>query len=139
MNAIIHKVTHKGLRIQTTSVWGFTTLYILARLRPIRRRSLRFGQEQERIDAWLELARSHAPADYALATEIVLCQQVVKGYGSTHANGLRNFNALMGAVPVLAGDPRAAERLRNLRRAALADETGEQLQSALSASSMSAG
>jgi hypothetical protein len=42
-------------------------------------------------------------------------------------------------VPVLAGDPRAAERLRNLRRAALADETGEQLQSALSASSMSAG
>ncbi len=139
MNAIIHRVTHKGLRIQTTSVWGFTTLYILARLRPIRRRSLRFGQEQERIDAWLELARSHAPADYALATEIVLCQQVVKGYGSTHANGLRNFNALMGAVPVLAGDPRAAERLRNLRRAALADETGQQLQSALSASSMSAG
>ena len=139
MNAIIHKVTHKGIRIQTTSVWGFTVLYFLARLRPIRRRSLRFGQEQERIDTWLDLARVHAPSDYDLATEIVLCQQVVKGYGSTHANGLRNFTALMGAVPVLAGDPRAAERLRNLRRAALADETGQQLQAALNASSMTSG
>ena len=136
MNAIIYKVTHKGLKIQTTSVWGFTTLYVLARLRPIRRRSLRFGQEQDRIDAWLGLARAHASTDYALATEIVTCQQVVKGYGSTHANGLKNFNSLMGAVPILVGDPRAAERLRNLRRAALADETGQQLQQALNASSM---
>jgi indolepyruvate ferredoxin oxidoreductase beta subunit len=136
MNVIIYKVTQKGLKIQTTSVWGFTTLYILARLRPIRRRSLRFGQEQERIDTWLGLARAHASSDYALAAEIIVCQQVVKGYGSTHANGLKNFNSLMGAVPILAGDPRAAERLRNLRRAALADETGQQLEAALNATSM---
>ena len=138
MKALIHKATHKGIKIQTTSVGGFTVLYLLARLRPIRRRSLRFGLEQQRIDAWLGLARSHAPQNYDLAYEIVLCQQVVKGYGETHANGMRNFTDLMGVLPLISGDPTAAARLRNLRAAALADETGQQLQAALSAASMTA-
>ena len=131
MKAIIEKVTHNGIKIQTTSIWGYTVLYALARLKPIRRRSLRFGQEQQRIESWLEKVRTYGCDNYELGYQIVLCQQVVKGYGETHANGLRNFNALMDTLPALAGDPRAAERLANLRKAALADETGQQLAAAV--------
>lgn len=131
MNKVVYRFTHKGIKLQTTSVWGYTALYITARLRPMRRRSLRFSLEQQRIDAWLDLVRSTAPSDYALACEIVDCQRVVKGYGETHANGMRNFNAMMDVVPSLIGRPDAAARLASLRTAALADETGRQLELAL--------
>lgn len=136
INALVYKFTHKGIKVQTTSLFGFTILYVLARLRPMRRRSLRFGLEQQRIDGWLEVVRDYAPQNYQLAYEIVECQQVVKGYGETHANGMRNFNALMEAVPRIANDPRAAERLANLRKAALADEKGEALRAALASASI---
>ncbi len=136
MNAIVYKVTNKGIKVQTTSLFGFTILYVLARMRPWRRRSLRFGLEQRRIDDWLAIVREYAPRNYHLAFEIVECQQVVKGYGETHANGMRNFTALMEAVPRIADDPRAAERLANLRKAALADEKGEALRAALASASL---
>lgn len=136
MNKLVVKVTHKGIKIQTTSLFGFTVLYLLARLRPLRRRSLRFGLEQKRIDDWLDAVRTYAPRNYELAYQIVECQQVVKGYGETHANGMRNFTALMDAVPRIAEDPRAADRLANLRKAALADEKGEALRAALASASM---
>jgi indolepyruvate ferredoxin oxidoreductase beta subunit len=136
MNAIVYKITHKGITMPTTSLFGFTVLYLLARLRPLRRRSLRFGLEQKRIDDWLDQVRIYAARNYDLAYQIVECQQVVKGYGETHASGMRNFTALMGAVPRIADDPRAAQRLANLRKAALADEKGETLRAALASASM---
>ncbi|MGA0209557.1 MAG: DUF6537 domain-containing protein, partial [Candidatus Nanopelagicales bacterium] len=136
MNTIVYKVTNKGIKGQTTSLFGFTILYVLARLRPLRRRSLRFGLEQKRIDDWLKIVREYAPHNYELAYQIVECQQVVKGYGETHTNGMRNFTALMDAVPRIADDPRAAERLANLRKAALADEKGQALRAALASASM---
>lgn len=136
VNALVYKFTHKGIKLQTTSLFGFTMLYVLARLRPLRRRSLRFGLEQQRIDGWLAMVREYAPRNYELAYQIVECQQVVKGYGETHANGMRNFGALMEAVPRIADDPRAAERLANLRKAALADEKGDALRAALASASM---
>jgi len=128
---LIYKITHKGIKLQTTSVFGFSALYFLARLRPLRRRSLRFGQEQERIDNWLDAVVHYAPVNYELACEIVECQQVVKGYGDTHKNGMRNFGLLTGILPAIADDPRAAKRLKNLRDAALADEQGHALRNAL--------
>lgn len=128
---LIYKVTHKGIKLQTTSVFGFSALYFLARLRPIRRRSMRFSLEQERIDNWLDTIVECAPADYALACEIAECQQVVKGYGETHKNGMRNFGLLLTAVHKLEGDPGAAERLKQLRSSALADENGNALRAAL--------
>jgi len=131
---LIFKVTHKGIKLQTTSVFGFTTLYFLARLRPIRRRSLRFGQEQERIDSWLNTAVQYAAVNPDLACEIIECQQVVKGYGDTHKNGMRNFTLIMEAVPTFADDPRAAARVKSLRGAALSDEQGKALQAALKGS-----
>lgn len=133
---IVYKMTHKGIKLQTTSVFGFTALYVLARMRPIRRRSLRFGQEQRRIDDWLDIVVNNAEHNYLLACEIVECQQVVKGYGDTHKNGMRNFGLLMEVVPKLANDPRGGERLKKLRSAALVDENGKALAAALSSASL---
>jgi indolepyruvate ferredoxin oxidoreductase beta subunit len=126
-NKLIHRVTHKGIKLQTTSVWGYTMLYTMARCRPIRRRSLRFGLEQARIDSWLTLVREHAATNYDLACEIVECQQVVKGYGETHARGLHNFNEIMRVLPEVSTRSDAAQQVALLRKAALADEHGKQL------------
>ena len=51
---VVDFFAHKGIVVNTTSVLGFTTLSTLARLRPIRPRSLRFVHEQAEIDAWLD-------------------------------------------------------------------------------------
>jgi indolepyruvate ferredoxin oxidoreductase beta subunit len=126
-NRLIHRVTHKGIKLQTTSVWGYTMLYTMARCRPIRRRSLRFGLEQARIDSWLTVVREYAATNYALACEIVECQQVVKGYGETHARGLHSFNEIMRVLPLIAMRGDAAQQVALLRKAALADEHGKQL------------
>ena len=77
------------------------------------------------------MVRDYAPQNYQLAYEIVECQQVVKGYGETHANGLRNFNAIMKLFAEGAGLP-TATHIAMLRGAALQDETGSALQRALS-------
>lgn len=128
---IVFKVTNKGIKIQTSSVWGFTVLYCLARLRPMRRRSLRFGIEQKRIDSWLQTVVALSETDNELAYQVCLLQQVIKGYGDTHANGLRNFTQVIEAIPLAQSFSSPATRIKELRVAALSDETGRTLQTAL--------
>jgi indolepyruvate ferredoxin oxidoreductase, beta subunit len=63
--------------------------------------------------------------------EVARCQRLVKGYGSTHARGWRNFERLMEEADRIAGQPGAAARLASLTAAALADENGRALEMAL--------
>jgi indolepyruvate ferredoxin oxidoreductase beta subunit len=65
--------------------------------------------------------------DYALALEVAECPNLIKGYGDTHVLGSRNFRSLMDAVVRLRGTPNAAQNLKTLREAALADDTGQKL------------
>ena len=97
------------------------------RLRGMRRSSLRFHSEHARIAGWLSHIEALAGVDYALALEVAESQRLVKGYGDTHSRGTRNFEALMSALPALRSGGNAAARLRALREAALADDTGKQL------------
>ncbi len=127
----IGRFTRHGKVVQTTSLSGFCLLYLLASLRPWRRASLRFREEQKNIEAWLARIPSLAQEDYALALEVAECQQLVKGYGDTHANGSRNFNAIMNAIPRLQLMKDAAAHVKRLRDAALADDTGRKLEDAL--------
>jgi indolepyruvate ferredoxin oxidoreductase beta subunit len=131
LTRVIERVTRQGIVLNTTSVFGFTQLAVLARLRPIRPRSLRFTREQEEIDSWLASARALATNDPALAREVLDCQQVLKGYGATHAHGSESLALLMEAARGLAGSADAAPRLAKLRAAALADEDGTQLRAEL--------
>jgi indolepyruvate ferredoxin oxidoreductase beta subunit len=129
---LVHKVTHKGMILNTTSLFGYTVLTTMARCRPLRPRSLRFGREQVAVDAWIEQALAVAD-DGDLAREIVECQQVLKGYGATYAHGSESFEKLITAARSFAGSADAAARLSALRSAALADEHGDALDAQLAA------
>ncbi|MCU1333410.1 MAG: indolepyruvate oxidoreductase subunit [Candidatus Angelobacter sp.] len=128
---LINRLTGKGKILQTTSLWGFLQLYWLASLRRWRPKTLRFKREQKRIQHWLEQVKDVAQTDYALAFEVAECPRLVKGYGDTYALGTRNFESLMRALPALRQMDNAAARLKTLREAALADDTGKKLENAL--------
>jgi indolepyruvate ferredoxin oxidoreductase beta subunit len=129
--AFIEKFAHKGRIVNTTSLFGFLQLYFLAALRPLRRKSLRFREEHLRIKQWLAQVTKIAQEDYPLALEIAECPRVVKGYGDTHVRGRKNFDILMSTLPKLTSSSSAAQLLKKLRDAALADDTGETLTAAL--------
>ncbi|TFY99908.1 indolepyruvate oxidoreductase subunit beta family protein [Ramlibacter rhizophilus] len=126
--------TRKGRVVRTSSLGGYLQLYAIASLRGLRRRSLRYEQEQARIEAWLGQVRRLAATHPSLALEVVRAQRLVKGYGDTHARGWRNFERLMATLPALENDERGAQRLQALARAALADENGRALDAALASS-----
>lgn len=118
-------------KVTTSKLGGFLLLWGLARLRRLRPGSLRYSVEQAGIAAWLEHAVEVARTDYDLAIEVIRLQRLVKGYGDTHANGLRNFTRIMDTIDALAGKPGVAVRLANLREAALKDDDGRTLDAAL--------
>jgi indolepyruvate ferredoxin oxidoreductase beta subunit len=129
--ALVERLTAEGRVVKTTSVGGFLMLYAVASLKPIRRRSLRFGAEQEQIEAWLAEIAEVATTHYDLAVEVAECRNLVKGYGDTHARGRENYAAIMAALPVLMSRPDAAQSVAELRQAALGDDTGAALKAAL--------
>jgi indolepyruvate ferredoxin oxidoreductase beta subunit len=129
---LVERATARGRHVETSSVGGFLLLRSIAALRRFRRRTLRYVEEQQRIEAWLARIAGLAARDRTLAMEVVRCQRLVKGYGDTHARGWRNFERLMEEVDRIAGEPDAAVRLASLASAALSDDTGQALEMALS-------
>jgi indolepyruvate ferredoxin oxidoreductase beta subunit len=127
---LLARMVHSGRIVSTSSTGGFLLLYGLSSLRRWRRSTLRFQLETARIEQWLASIAKAAAIHPALGLEVVQCQRLVKGYGDTHSRGLTNYLTLM-AVVQSAGARLAAATLRELREAALADEHGKKLQSAL--------
>lgn len=121
----------RGRRVRTTGIAGFLPLYLIAGLRRWRRSLLRHQREQTHLNAWLALAEQHAKTDPRLALELLKCRRLVKGYSDTHARGHSKFDKVIGAVALLAGRDDAADWIRRLRDAALADEDGKTLDGAL--------
>jgi len=113
----------KGRFVRTTSLRWFLILSALAALRPLRRLSLRFALEQDRIETWLDDVAAAARVSPDLAREIIACQDLIKGYGDTHARGVANFGGIARAWRAGA----TAADIRRWREAALADEDGVQL------------
>jgi indolepyruvate ferredoxin oxidoreductase beta subunit len=128
---MVERFTRHGKIVETTSLGGFLRLYAVAALRPWRRKSLRYKREHLRIREWLAVVREVAAENCALAREVAECPRLIKGYGDTHAGGMRKFDRLMAALPRLRGMDDGARRLKELREIALADETGEKLEEAL--------
>ncbi len=130
-SAILDRVTRKGYVIKTSSIRGFLLLSLIARLKPMRRRSLRWIAESARHESWLAQIAEVASRDYALAIEIARCLELVKGYGDTHDRAVRKFQSMMAALPALEDRGSAATHLAALRKAADADETGDVLKQKL--------
>jgi indolepyruvate ferredoxin oxidoreductase beta subunit len=129
----VEPFTRKGRVVRTSSIGGYLLLYAIASLRGTRRRTLRFQVEHQRIGQWLATVTDLASSDPELALEVARSQRLVKGYGDTHARGWSNFQRLMSVLPRLQAGPQGPQQLRDLSRAALADDTGQALERLLAA------
>jgi indolepyruvate ferredoxin oxidoreductase, beta subunit len=116
-----------GKQIRTGTVGGFLVLHLLGGFKRWRRSTLRFQEENARIEEWLGRIEQLAVDHYSLAVELARAQKLVKGYGETHERGWRNFTALVGQLEFLAARSDGAALLSRLQDAALADEEGEAL------------
>ncbi|PEQ13075.1 indolepyruvate oxidoreductase subunit B [Novosphingobium sp. PC22D] len=120
LSRLLGKAFAKGRHVETTSLRWFLMLRAVAAMRALRRRSLRYIEEQARIESWLELVRDAASSgDRALALELVLCQRLIKGYGDTFERGLGNFNRI---VALHRQAPLSPADIRQLRELALSGE-----------------
>lgn len=129
--AVLERRINHGRRIRTDAMPGFFLLYAIGRAKFLRRRSLRHRQECAHMKRWLDTATRHLGESYELATEIIACRRLVKGYSDTHARGMSKFERVLRVVPRLALLPDGAGSLRQLKQAALQDESGEALSTAL--------
>ena len=124
------------MELRTTTIWGFSRLWLLARMRGLRPRSLRYAMEQATIERWLEAIERAAARDEGLAREIVATARLLKGYGDTHRRGRANFERLFAEAiepAIAAPGPEATARVKRAREAALQDPEGRALDAALAA------
>ncbi|WP_332775847.1 indolepyruvate oxidoreductase subunit beta family protein [Polaromonas sp.] len=126
--ACVQPFTRQGCVVRTSSIRGYLLLYGIAALRGLRRRSLRFQREHQRMDDWLATIMRLAPTHPELALEVARSQRLVKGYGDTHARGWRSYQRVMAMLPRLQAAPQGAQQLKALSQAALADDTGQALE-----------
>jgi len=131
LRKVSDRVINRGRHVSTGKLRGFVPLYFVAGLRRLRRVSYRYQREMKMIDTWLARIADAASSDYDLAVEIARCQRLIKGYGDTHARGIRNFDAIMEVLPEPGNHDDAAGVVRRLSEAALADEDGIALRAAL--------
>lgn len=119
-----------GRNITTTTVPGFLLFHTLAKFRRWRRGTLRYQIERERIGAWLNKIEAAASQDPELALEIARCARLIKGYGDTYDRGLHSYGLILDFAEK-SPSPDLSNRVARLREAALADESGGQLQNLL--------
>ncbi len=122
-----------GRQIETRTVTGFLLLHCVGGLRRWRRGTLRFHEENARIEDWLARIDRLAVENYPVAVELAKAQRLVKGYGETHERGWRNFCALLERIDSLAARADGGAVLARLTEAALADEEGAGLRRELAA------
>ena len=132
------KTAYLGMRVNSTSIFGFLRLRLLAALRPFRPRTYRFQIVQADLDAWLTRIAAAARLSLPLAREVAECARLVKGYGDTYARGSRNCELILRQVVdrAIGGGMSAAQAedaVLNARTAALADPEGDALDRTLEA------
>jgi len=120
-------MVNRGQRINTQSVFGYALLWLIAGLRTWRRGNLRHHVETAHIKTWFDLALGHVQRDYELATEILNCRRLIKGYSDTHMRGHSKFDRVISGLELVRGREDAAEWILRLYQAALKDEHGELL------------
>lgn len=85
---------HVGLHIRSTSLWGYLMLRSLARMRGLRRSSLRFKQESQAMTAWWAAMQALTPKSPEMGRALAELPQVLKGYGDTQKRGRANYERL---------------------------------------------
>lgn len=128
----------RPMKVRTDTVTGFLKLWLMARMRPLRPLTYRYGEEQPMIDRWLEGVVQAAASSHELALEAAACAKLIKGYGDTYTRGRRNFDRIFYGIliPMAKGShggTDGATLVRKAREAALADPEGAALEQVLAA------
>ena len=87
-----------AMAVNSRSISGYLRFATLAKLRRFRRKTFRFQEEQEAIEAWLRLIVQAAARSAELAIEIAECAGSIKGYGDTHRRGSGNYDQIVKHV-----------------------------------------
>jgi indolepyruvate ferredoxin oxidoreductase beta subunit len=93
----------------------------MAKMKRFRRVTYRYKQQHAFINDWLDRVTAAVCDDYDYAMSIARCIEMVRGYGDTYERGLTRYHATVGAGAAT----KNAEAVRQLHRAALADEKGK--------------
>jgi indolepyruvate ferredoxin oxidoreductase beta subunit len=128
---------HVALKVRSDTISGYLRLRLVASLRVLRRRGLRYQQEQAMIERWLDAVTRAVRVDSEFGAEVAEAGRVIKGYSDTRRRAFAKMITLLDAVvaPALGGVAAPADavaRLRAANRAALADEDGKALRELLS-------
>lgn len=117
-----------GMHVRTTSMTGYLPMRALAKLKGWRRRTLRFHDEQKRIEAWLEAVRRSLAIDNNVALMVARSAKMVRGYSDTHARGVAKHARLMGELDRCLASADPAGAFRPLLDAAITDPEGDSLE-----------
>lgn len=91
---------HRAIRLRSDTMTGFSALRILSLLKPTRRWSLRFQEEQASISKWLHAIELALPLSPELAYEIAASGSLLKGYGQTRARGDQALASIVAYMEV---------------------------------------
>lgn len=88
------------LHWKTSSLRGFLLLRAVSCLKPWRRHTSRYLAEHALMTRWLGAIKrlGFAVQDVDLALEIAECARMVKGYGDTQRNGVRQFEKIFDTI-----------------------------------------
>lgn len=115
----------RGIHVRSTGVTGHAMLRLIASLKHIRRRSLRFAEEQATIEVWLGAMVAALQRSPPFAAALAELPRLRKGYSDTQVRGNRSFAVIMTRVvePALTGggEDNTVSLLRRAIAAALAD------------------
>lgn len=128
-------VRHKwnmGMHVKTTSASGYLPMWILSRLKRWRPRSLRYAEEQQRIEKWLDKLGKTIPIDRDVALLVVRSAKLVRGYSDTHTRGVATHALLMGQLDACLAEPEPVARFQPLFDAAMNDPDGDSLEQMIS-------
>ncbi len=121
--------TGRAVKLRTSDISGFLAMRLMAAMKPLRRRSVRFAEEQVLIERWLGAIKrlGFAALDADLALEIVQCAQLVRGYGETWRKSREAFVKILDTLveneqAVTRGADALRVAIRKTREAALAYE-----------------
>jgi indolepyruvate ferredoxin oxidoreductase beta subunit len=131
LRSLLEPMFRSGRHVRTNSLGWFVLLSLVAGSRRWRRSTLRYQEEQQRIESWLQLVASAAATDVAAATELVECQRLIKGYSDTFERGLAKFGRILSAWDEVRDGPDPAGTVKRLREAAFAGEDSVALDGAL--------
>jgi len=129
---------HMAMHVRSDTIFGYLRLRMVARMKFMRRRGIRFKFEQEQIEKWLDAVTGGGAIDPRLGAEIVACARLIKGYSDTRQRGYRNLEAIFAQAitPALNGEFKPGKAVRLISRArdaALGDEEGKALAEVLEA------